>query len=215
MVDMPPQNQQNQNVPNNQGQYDFFMAPGQAARPKLSGPTSMKSRIIIVVSGLVLLVIIASVISAVLNSGPKATDLQTSVAQDQQEIIRLTTAGINTASSAQTKNFAITTQFTITSEQQQLVAYLAQGKVKVGPKQLALKQSSKADQELATALAAGVYDQSFTEVMTADFTTYVNDLNTAFKKTKGPNGRKLIQQDYTSAQVLIKQLKNLPTSASN
>jgi hypothetical protein len=214
---MPPQNQ---NVPTGpapqapqgpNGRYDFFMAPQQNQKSKIALPGSFKSRIILVIGGIILLVILFSVISSLLNGGPSVQVLQTAVAQDQQEIIRLSQKGSNTASAAVAQNFAITTQFTLTSAQQDLVAYLGQSGIKLDAKKLGLKQNPKSDQTLATALSAGVYDQTFTQVMTINFNTYLADLNVAYKKTKGTNGRKLLRQDYASAQVLMKQLKNLPS----
>ncbi len=173
----------------------------------------MKARIMVVVGGLVIVVIFFSILSAVLSSGPTPASLQTVVAEDQAEIIHLSQGATNNASSAVTKNFAITSQFTLTTDQQELVAYLAQSKVKLTPAQLLASVSAKTDAALASGLSAGIYDQTYTQVMTTTFTTYANDINAAYKKTKGPNGRKILSKDYTSAIVYLKQLKNLPAQS--
>jgi hypothetical protein len=207
---MPPQNQ---NGPAPTGQYDFFMNPQQAGKPRLAGPSSPISRILVVVGGLVLLIIIFVIISSLLSGGPTPASLQTIVVEDQAEIMHLSKAGSNTASSAVAKNFAITSLFTITTDQQNLVTYLAQNKVKITPAQLALKVSAKTDADLATALSAGVYDQTYTQAMTTVFTSYAQDINTAYKKTTGTNGRKILASQYKSAIVLLKQLKNLPAQS--
>jgi hypothetical protein len=195
---MPPQNQ---NQPNNVGRYDFFMNPQQPKKPGIVGPSSVKSRLLLVVGGIVLLIIIFSVIGAILGGGPNPVQLQTIVAQDQQEIVRLNMAAAHTALSPETKNFAITAQFTITSDQQQLVAYLAKNGAKLSDKQLGLKP----------ALSAGVYDQTFNGIMKTEMTSYARDLTTAYKSTKGITGRKLLKADYSSALVFLSRIKNLPT----
>jgi hypothetical protein len=205
---MPPQNQ---NQPNNVGRYDFFMNPQQPKKPGIVGPSSVKSRLLLVVGGIVLLIIIFSVIGAILGGGPNPVQLQTIVAQDQQEIVRLNMAAAHTALSPETKNFAITAQFTITSDQQQLVAYLAKNGAKLSDKQLGLKHSAQNDQNLTTALSAGVYDQTFNGIMKTEMTSYARDLTTAYKSTKGITGRKLLKADYSSALVFLSRIKNLPT----
>jgi hypothetical protein len=190
-----------------QSNYDFITNP-QQYKPKRSLPTggSKLSRILVVAVGLIILIIAFTVIKGLVSGGGNKAALL-HVAQNQQELIHLSTAAAQLQTiSADNKNFALTTQLVLTSQKGQLLAYLKQQKQKIDVKQLNLKVSATLDTQLANAAASSTYDATFADVMKSQLIAYQSALKVAYSQTAGANGRKLLNEDYTSARLLLQQL---------
>jgi hypothetical protein len=197
IVDMPPQTP----IQQNNSSYDFFM---KTEKPKRSiEPTSTKGRIIVVVSGVVALIVIALIASAALSGGG-STDSDLKVAQDQTELVRLSTAASTSATSTATKQFALTTQLSISSAKTDLLALLASNGIKYGTKQLSLTASTTTDIQLSTAAAASLFDQTYQSVMKTQLQRYSVDIKAAFPGA-GPKLRSLLNSDSKQAQLLLTQ----------
>ncbi len=197
--------------PGIQPNYDFITNPQQAPRRLPLGGGSTLSRVLIVGVGLILLIILFSIVKGLLSGGGnKAAMLH--VVQDQQAIIHLTTAANQQPVIAlSNKNFAVTGQLAIASEQQQLTSYLAKHSQKISLKQQSLKVSSAVDKQLTGALASSTYDATFQSVMKSQVTDYAAALKLAYQQTPGPVGRKLLTEDYNTAVLLLQQL-SLPVN---
>jgi hypothetical protein len=179
-----------------------------AEKPKRStGPTSTKGRIMVVGGGIVVLIIMAIVISSVLSGGGKTPGML-KVLQDQTEIVRLSTAANQDATSTATKQFALTTQLSTSSAKTDLLALLATNGIKYGAKDLSLTASTVTDQQLATAASASLYDQTFQSVMKTQLQRYSADLKTTYAGTSGPKTRALLSADYKESQLLLTQISN-------
>lgn len=204
----PPQQPPVPQQPAPQGQYDFIVNPvAPPKKIKLAPGNSLPMRILIVLGGLFILAIIAAVAVSVLGksggAGDKAAIL--SVAQDQTELIRLSTSGVENSTSQRNKNFSSTTKISITSSQKKLLAFASAKKIKIDPKALPAKQSSDIDTQLATAKSASTYDVVYTGVMKQQLTKYQQDLGLAYKSA-GTAGKSLLQSEYKSADLLLTQL---------
>jgi hypothetical protein len=177
--------------------------------PGLSGANSLLKRAIFGAVGLVALLIILSIVKG-LFSGTSNLTYFVSVAQDQQEIIHLTNTQGNTTLqqnlTSASQNFAATANASLTSSQADILTYLANNKYKKASKQLGLKVSSQLDTQLTNAVANGTYDSTFQQILKAQLTTYLTDLNTAYQKTPGKKGRTLLNNDYIQGKLLISQL---------
>src|ERR1035437_6449489 len=120
---MPPQSSPNPD-------YNFFLSPPPAPKPSLLSSASMKQRIIFVVGGGLILIIMVFVLYSVLTKKPSITSL-VSLAQQQSEIIRVSTESSAGNTNQATKNLAINLQLALTTNQQQLLAYLLKNSQKV------------------------------------------------------------------------------------
>ncbi len=197
---MPPQAP----APQNNSAYDFFL---KEEKPKRSlGPTSAKGRVFVVVSGFIILIILAIAIVSSLSKSSTPDLLK--VTQDQNEIVRISTAGALNATSTSTKQFAITTQLSVASAQTDLLALLKKNGVVYSVKQLSLTQSAATDQQLATAASASLYDQTFDTIMKSQLQTYSNDIKTVFVTSKSATLRTLLNNDYKGAQLLLTQVSD-------
>jgi hypothetical protein len=191
--------------------YDFIMdapkTPGNGSPlPQLN---STPKRAALFVGGLFVLLILFLIIKSLL-SGTSNFTLLVGVAQDQQEILHLTSTVTNASQqqnlSAADQNFAATTSASIGSSQTTLATYMAANKHKLNPKTLNLKVSKALDDQLVTAQANGTYDQTFQQILKGRLTSYSSDLSQAYQKTKGSKGRALLASDYSQAKLLLKQL---------
>jgi hypothetical protein len=178
----------------------------------LPGGNSTILRAVYVVGGLLVLLVIFMIIKGVLSGGSNLT-LFVGIAQDQQEIVHLTTITSQQQAQGQTlttsdQNFAATSQLSLSSAQTAIIQYLANNRQKVKAKTLNLKLSAATDTQLANAATAGNYDQVFQQVLKIKLMAYINDLRQTYKQTNGQKGHALLSDQYKQAQLLLVQLTN-------
>jgi hypothetical protein len=188
--------------------YDFIVNPNAGpSRRRVPGSNSVVLRLLLVLGGIFLLFIAFVVGKNLLLVDSTNTPLLISAASQQQELIHLSgKAVLVTTIDSTTKNSALTSQLTLTSQQQQLLVYLKANGHKVAPKQLSTQISLATDQQLTASLAASTYDATFRQIMTTKLTTYKQTLQQAYAKTSGAVGKALLNKDYDSAQLLLQQL---------
>jgi hypothetical protein len=170
-----------------------------------SGSSTMQ-RALIALGGLVILVIIIVIFVSILTGGKNINASLTSLAARQNELVRIATLGTQQASSQDAKNFAISAQLSLGSDQQQLISYIASQGHKVGTKELAADQDTKTDSQLNTAAAASTFDTTFSTIMQNELTSYTQELKTTFAKATKQNAKVLLNQEYQNAQLLLKQV---------
>jgi hypothetical protein len=203
--------------------YAFITNPEQLAPPptllsSLNGK-SLKTRIIILGGGFIVLVIVYSILKGLLAG---SFDLQPylAVTQDQQELIYLT-AGPSKFQPNQAdlpagyQNFITTTQITLSSNQTQLLTYLAESKQKIKPQELYLRVSASVNNELASSVASNTYQATFQQVMTSELNIYTADLRAAYGKASSIQSHVLLSSDYKQALLLTKQLNSASSSSTD
>ncbi len=192
--------------------YEFITEPKKPGRKLWQLPTggsnSLAMRAAILSGGLLVLVILLIVVKNLVAGGTNFLPF-VAVAQDQQELVHLTndttTGAESQALSAADQNVAATINLSVNSAQTSLTTYLTNNKYKISTKQINLKVSASLDAQLTSAQASGDYDQVFQQIIQAQFNTYANDLQQAYKSA-GPNGKALLKSDYNQLQLLVKQL---------
>ncbi|MDB5182089.1 MAG: hypothetical protein JWP13_852 [Candidatus Saccharibacteria bacterium] len=202
---LPPQppNQQEQ------GRYDFFMSPEKPKKPGLLGSGGMSGKnLMIIVGAIVVVLMIVAVIVASLFGGKKEPLALLTVAQTQQELIRVAAEGSKATKSTTLQNFAVTTRVTLTSEQQAVLAQLKKQGVSPKTETLALAKNTKTDQALAAALAANTYDTTFASTMQTELDDYHAKLENASAAALTKAERTMLQKQISSAELLIKQLQS-------
>ncbi len=197
--------------PIGQPNYDFIINPAKPGRRSLFAGNSLQQRLLLVGLGLLVLIIIATVIINLLSSTSDYGPSFIAVAQEQQELIHLAnqaTASTQSKVSADNANLAATLQLAVTSGQSNLTSYLKRNHHKVTSQQLSARISAATDQQLAAAATAGTYDDTFKSVILAQLGQYQQALKLAYLKAQGPVGRKLLNDDYNQAQLLLTQLSS-------
>lgn len=199
--------------------YEFITNPQKPSRPPLmsfSGGSGngVGMRIAVFGGGIVILIIIMVALSSLLK-GPSNVPNMKVVAEDQAELIRVTTLATqdesNDISQSTTLYFAMNANLTISSAQQKLLAFLAAHGAKPSTATLALKTNNQTTQTLAAAAASSTYDTTFLTAMQGDMSSYMSDLKVAYAASKNPQEQQLLKGDYQSAQLLTQEL----TSAQN
>jgi len=189
--------------------YEFILNPQQAPKSNglvgiLRGGSILKLVGLIGGAAIVLIIVIVA-LSSLLGGGKDYSTLVV-VAEDQAELIRIATLGTSSATGQSTQNVAYNAKLSLTSNQQQLLAYLSSNGKKVSVKQLALKQNAGSTTTLKNAIATSTFDSAFNDVMKTDLTTYMKDLSTAYKTNPGPKGKVLLSKTYNQAELLQAQL---------
>jgi hypothetical protein len=194
--------------------YDFIMQPKNPQKistpmPSIPGVNPKLSKIAIGAVGLLLIILVAHTILGSLNA-PKNLPALISVAQDQMELIHLST---NTSAadpdiSQSNQNFVATSKLAMTSSNANLIKYLTINRLKYNTKTLSLKISLSTDTALTNSEAAGTFNQDFVTTNTRLLNSYMGDINTAYGLTKGQKGRALLINEYKQAKLLIVQLNS-------
>lgn len=192
--------------------YDFILKGNQ--KPKktlLPSGNSRKSRILLVVGGvLAALFLLAIIFALVTSSGSSNAKSLLSLAQDQNEIIRISNNGGNQARDPTIQGFSQTVTLVLTTSQQKTVKYLNTHGVKTSSKSLALTRNAQTDATLKSADEAGRYDAELLKTLEGSLNDYKSQLNEMYKKTSSKSQKILLQQLYNQA---VNLTKNQPTSS--
>jgi hypothetical protein len=190
--------------------YEFIVNPNTPQKHGgLTGVSFGKQLAVLVGGAIVLLVVAAMVLSALKPKGI-GPDM-VAIAQRQEEIVRIATAAAQQASSQDTKNFVITTQLSLSSQQQQVIGYLTTNSIKTNAKLLGIDHTKQTDTLLADAANAGTYDSVVVTTLNDQLKTYEGQLQTTYKKATGKTSKKILQNSYTAAVSLQKQAASLQT----
>lgn len=187
--------------------YDFILNPQQNHPKRSLGGGNLGLKLLVIIGGIfVVVVAVVLLMRALGGSNGLNKPALLSVAQDQTELIRLSSTGTQDSGSQSNKNFSITTKLTVSADQKEFLAYLAKFGYKPDSKDLALKQSAQVDKQLTDARSASNFDVAYHGVMKQALGTYQRDLNAAYN-TAGPEGRELLKKYYNSANLLMTQLE--------
>lgn len=165
-----------------------------------------KRRLFMLLGGVVLLVIIIVILSSLFSGGKSVNKNLLSIAQSQQEIIRLNGSHQDDLNSSKLKNFAANASATLTSQQQQLIDLLSQYGGKADDDNLILKQSAASDEQLASAVSSNTLDTVYVQIMRQQLTDYQAELQSTYDLTNNPETQDLIQTLYDSSGLLDEQL---------
>lgn len=187
--------------------YDFIMNPQQPKPKRKFGLDPFITKILLVLAGVFIIMIILAF--ALSMAGPKkiSTEDLVSLAQTQQEIIRIAHQGTTDAVQQTTKNLAVTTEFTLKTQQSKLLGYLADKKgTEVKEKELGLKQNASTDLELKEAKQTSTFDVTFSSVLEEELRSYSSTVNRLFGTTQADDEQDFFSSNYGQAQLLISQV---------
>lgn len=171
--------------------------------------SSKKSRILIVIIGAVILAIVAAIVSGILSSGGDQTIKDvTKLAQQQNELIRIADIGLKKAKGSEAQNLALTTKYSITSDQKQTLSYLSTQRHKVSSGTLKAGQNAQTDNTLTVAAQNNNFDETFIKTIGAMLISYKSSVTQTYNDaTARPNAKKLMTTLYTNINTLSKQVK--------
>lgn len=190
------------------GSYDFILNPQHPPKKKMfgfGGNSNFLLTIGLIIGGaLVCMVIVALVINLLGGSSNKASFV--SIAQTQQELVRVADQGAQSAVQQTTKNLAATIQYGITTQQKQTLAFLARAGETIKDPELRLKQNATTDQQLAAAKSTSTFDATFTQLAQKQLTDYANSLKQVHASAKNQTEKELLSTFYSQTQLIISQI---------
>jgi hypothetical protein len=184
--------------------YEFIVSPNTPKHTgSLLGGNKFFMQIGLLVGGVIVVMVLVAVILNALVPTKASTAQLTTIAEQQQELIRVATLGSKQAQGQPAKNFAASVQYGLISGQSQILDYLATHGKKLDTKTLSLKQNSKTDQLLADAASAGNFDSVFTQTIADQLDTYQETVRTTYKASSNDTLKKLLQNEYNAAGTLV------------
>jgi hypothetical protein len=183
--------------------FDFMLKdqpkPKRSLMPNLSKPLKIG---LAVTGGIILLIIISSLLSG-RNNG--ASQPIIGALARGQEIVRVTALLQQPPlqlRDPQTQALSATVSSSLSSDQQQLVSYLAKNHTKVNTVQLAADVNKSTDASLQSASQNNNLDSAYITYLKSNLGTYQTDIQTAYKSA-GSNGKALLQKSFDSVNTIL------------
>lgn len=189
----------------NTGQYDFITAPQQPHHSLFGGGPKAKTIAIITGGAVLVIVLVWFIFSSIFGGQGPATAPLVSLAQKQNELVRISSDALNQATEQTTKNLAANVEASLQTDQTSLLAFLQKHGTKVNPKVLAQTASKQTDSQLASAQTNGTYDHTYISIIQSQLTAYEQSLKSTFDSTTNPDERQLLSNEYANAQLLLQQ----------
>ena len=186
--------------------YDFFMEPQKPQKQGLFSGGAGGQKIILIACVVIIGLVLAGIAAFIASSSKTDPTSLVTIAQTQQEVIRVATDGSKNAKTLRLQNFAVTTAVTVTSSQRELVGFLEKRGTKVKDSSLNVSKNTQTDTALAAAVASNTYDVTFESSMKTELDNYEGQLNEANALATTKAERDLLQKQTISAQLLRKQL---------
>ncbi|HUP26673.1 MAG TPA: hypothetical protein VM124_03460 [Candidatus Limnocylindrales bacterium] len=189
--------------------YDFITQPSAPVRRSwLPGGNSKKKRILIIAIGAFILLLMVVGVVGLLGSGDDGLKADyVSLAQQQAELIRVSDIGISKARGTEAKNLAVTTKYSILSEQTAILSQAKKARAQTDPKIIAAGKDNKTDTQLTTASQTNQFDEVFIKIMKANLKKYQQTLKKVHDETTDKKTRDVLSQDYANAALLIGEPK--------
>jgi hypothetical protein len=193
--------------PSSGSPYEFIMNPGEKPKKKFGfGGGNFAMTIGLIVGGALLFMIILTLILNAFGGSKVGTADLITLAQTQNELVRVSDQGARTGVQQVTKNLGVTIQYTMDTQQKQVLSYLAANGTEVDPKDLKLKQNASTDQQLASAKTTSTFDLVFSQIMQTELDSYANDLKQLHARAATKTERDMMSKYYEQTQLLISQI---------
>jgi hypothetical protein len=189
--------------------YDFILQPPETPKQSfLSGGGLAKKLLVVVGFAAVLIVLIIVGLSFLLGRNGPDTQALLSLTARQQEIIRISEAGVEQSRGATARNAAATAELTIRTDQKALAAYVRQQGVSDKELTAGLNafKSTETDSKLSSAATNNNYDEVFTEVLTALLQGYATKIKETYDGSGNTSLRTLLNTQYSNASLLLSSL---------
>ncbi len=186
--------------------YDFILNPAQPMPRRTMGSSSaLRLTLIVGGIGLVLTLCIVILMSLLRSSPPTQTIL--GVVQRQQEIIRLSSLGEDEATTESLKGLAYTVDLSMSTSQDQVLAYMDKIGGEVPPEQLGLKRDKTTDTLLENAKTTSTFDATLLQTLEDQLELYLKELQGAHRQVDGRNIKKILSDSFAVGQKLLEEVQ--------
>ena len=169
---------------------------------------SMKSRILLVGSGLIFIIIVVVVINSIMSGAKNGNQLTfANVVQDQSILLSIADSGTKNSATIPILNLSGTTKLAITRDQGQLLSVLRSSGVTISSKDTKF-QNPIVNSNLSNALLNGGYNGAFLTNYQDSVNTYLQDIQKAYPGAN-PSEKKVLDQIYNQGKLLLEGVKNI------
>jgi predicted outer membrane protein len=192
-------------APQNVGQYDFITGGGSQTSKFKGLKNTPKTLLVVAVGALLLIGLVWIILGLAFGGGNNKVAPLVGIAQQQAELIRISSTATqdDSLSGQDAKNFAQTTQLSLSTDQQATVAFLAKNGKKIDKKQLVLMKSSQTDTALTAAKASGNYDTTYVSIMQTQLKAYQASLKQAYSGATNKTEQQLLNNAFNNSTLLL------------
>jgi len=189
--------------------YGFITNPAKAPKKSglgklLPGGNSKQSRLIIAAAGGVILLFLAIIAySFITSSGGDLKQDYLSLAQQQAEIIRVSDIGVSKAKQSEAKNLAVTTKYTLTSQQSAILNLAKKAGANTDAKSLILGKDNQTDSLLTTAEQTNQFDTVFIKTLQTKLQKYQQTLKKIYDASSKKSTKDILSNIHDNIDVLI------------
>lgn len=187
--------------------YDFIREVNEAIEHHDTDKDKRKRILITSSGGVGLIVVVWMLIALIFSGGPDVTQRLISIVQRQEEIIRISEIGTDTARDREVEQFATTTRAAIRSSQNEITRLIeARTGSRVSQNRLRAGENAQTTQELEAALQANRFDITFITVIKDELIDYRTTMEIALRETDSANEREVLQSLIGEVGVLLNRI---------
>ena len=196
---MPPQQPANSSSPN--PQYDFIFGEGQNQKPGFSPKlTSVPKRYLI--AGAAAIIVILILVLALFTGGSGNSEPWVNAIGRAGEIARVSSTVAKQTNDINTQALASTTEASLTSERQEIIAYVKQAGIELNAKEIEQYENSQTDKDLQAAAQENRFEEAYSAYLKNNLASYAAALKAA-KAEAGPRGSAVIDEALASVEILL------------
>lgn len=187
--------------------YAFIREVNEAIEHHDTDKEKRKRMLIAGAGGVGLIIVVWMLAALIFSGGPDVTQRLLSIVQRQEEIIRISEIGTNTARDREVEQFATTTRAAIRSSQNDITRLIeTRTGSRVSQNQLRAGENAQTTQELETALQANRFDITFITVIQDELIDYRTTMEIALRETDSANEREVLQSLIQEVGVLLNRI---------
>lgn len=182
--------------------YEFILnADGKPPKP----PTSLASRLLLVVGGIFLLFVIIALALTMFLGKQGPSDKEMLIISEQQTVIDVASSVASTTKSDSLKALALNTQLSLQTDQKNISNLLVESGAKIDQKQIDSAVDSEPTAKLTAAKGSSTYDNMAKTILDDALTDYVAKVKIAYQQSDDPDKKQLLSDAYTNANILLEQ----------
>ncbi len=185
--------------------YEFIINPATAPKKSVLSGASVAKRILMIVGLVAVVIALVGILLSLFMPKDTASTATVSLAQEQQEILRIADLGARQATDQEVKNLAVNIQFGVGTSHNQLMAYISSKGTPLTVKELGLKQNSSTDKTLEAAKATSTYDSALKKVFVGQLETYATNIQKAYEQTSNKKLKQILDSIFRTTKTLLDQ----------
>ena len=184
------------------GDYGFIM--NNQTPPAAKGGSSTTKRILLVLGLVVILGVIGVIIANLFaQSSNKIYEDMALLVSKQNEMIYIADVGSKGDRNPETQNLAINTKQALSTDRDNIIAYLTTNKHPVTKAQQGALKYPTVDTQLLTAQQNNQYDQALTTMLKTKLLSYQQAVKDAYQEADGKNAKSILSDTFDNINILV------------